>query len=117
MDLEKDLRAAFARRDPPPGFAGRVLQRVAAEQERRRAGWRQWFAPATMRWAMAGGLAVAVMGAGLAEYRQRQGEMAKERVVLALQIAGSKLNYAQRKVQQVRLPAAALGIDRNEETR
>lgn len=117
MDLEKELKAAFARRDPPPGFAGRVLERVAAEQERRRTGWRHWFAPATMRWAMAGGLAVVVMGAGLAEYRQRQGEIAKDRVVLALQIAGSKLSYAQRKVQQVRLPAEALGIEGNEETR
>jgi hypothetical protein len=114
MDLEKELKQAMTRRDPPPGFAGRVLERIANE-ERRSSWWRQWISPVGMRWAMAGGVAAVLMGAGLAEYRQRQGEIAKERVVLALQIAGSKLHYAQRKVQQVRLPAEALGMDRTEE--
>jgi hypothetical protein len=114
MDLERELKAALRRREAPPGFAGRVLARVEAEP--RPHGWwsRLWPRPLVMRWALAGGLAGLLLVGGAGEYRRRQGEIAKARVVLALHIAGAKLNYAQRKVQEARLPAELLEIGSNE---
>lgn len=60
------------------------------------------------RMATAGGLACVLLVAvfSVQRYREQQreiaeGERAKEQVMLALQIASSKLNTAQRKVQQV----------------
>lgn len=92
-DLENELRVALRRRAAPEGFAERVVNRV---QSRRRpqSGWRQW--------AVAASLTLAVGIGGLqydrGERRQREGEEAKEALVTALGIAGSKLAYAQSKV-------------------
>jgi hypothetical protein len=112
MDLDKELRSALTRREPPAGFADRVLERVAAESARKRRWMPAWLAgPMIPRWAMAGVLAALLVFAGASEYQKRRGEIAKARVILALHIAGEKLNYAQRKVQEVTLPPAAALID------
>jgi hypothetical protein len=89
----------------------------AAEEGRRKPGWwRAWLIrPAPVGWALAGGLASLLVFAGITEYQRRQGEIAKARVVLALHIAGAKLNYAQRKVQEIRLPVQVLAIEKIEE--
>jgi hypothetical protein len=91
MKLENELQAALRRKEPPPGFADRVLARVpSAPVGRPRRTWVRWFA------AMAASLLLA--GGGL-EYRHYQrGERAKAEVLLAVRIAASKLNQAQKKV-------------------
>ena len=93
MNLEDELRSALRRREPPPDFTARVLARVsAAPAGPRRLHWMPWVA------ALAASLLVA---AGTLEYRHYQGERAKSQVMLAVRIAASKLNRAQKKVQMI----------------
>ena len=100
--LEQELRNAMRREDPPEGFVERVLTRTAEPE------WSTWhgiFAFRGMRWAMAGALCLIFAVAGL-EYRQARveqarGEAAKEQLMLALRIAGSKLQIAQSRMQQI----------------
>jgi hypothetical protein len=54
---------------------------------------------------MAGALACVLLVGGSVEYRrqqeERQGRLAKQQLVLALHIAGAKLNLARDRVQQL----------------
>ncbi|MGD0362274.1 MAG: hypothetical protein ABSC93_15470 [Bryobacteraceae bacterium] len=93
MNLEDELRSAFKRREPSPDFTERVLARVAAAPGRREP--RPW-----IRWAVPIAAAL-LLAAGSLEYRHYQGERAKTQVMLAVRIAGSKLNKAQKKVQML----------------
>jgi len=97
--LEDELRQALRRREPPAGFAERVMARARArEREQRRPRWLGW------RW-LAAATAVVVVAAGLhfmEERRRRlEGERAKEQVMLALELTGAKLILAEQRVQQV----------------
>lgn len=97
--LEDELREALRRREPPAGFAERVLGRARARATgRRRPPLLQW------RW-LAAAAALVVLAAGLhlmEERRRRQeGERAKEQVMLALRLTGAKLRLAEQRVQQV----------------
>jgi hypothetical protein len=91
MNLEDELRAALARREPPPGFAERVLARARPAARARRM-------YSVAAWAVAAGLLVA---AGLQYERHRRGEHAKEQVLLALRVAGQELHAAREKVRQL----------------
>jgi hypothetical protein len=93
--LEDDLKSALTRREPAPDFTDRVLARVAAAAPRRAP--QPWQQP-RFRWLAAVAAALLLTAGGL-EYRQYQGERAKDQVLLAMRIAGGKLNKAQRKVQ------------------
>jgi predicted lipid-binding transport protein (Tim44 family) len=95
--FEDELRSALQRREPSPDFTDRVLARVAAAPVRRAAQpWQQLW----VRWV--GGMAAALLlTTGGLEYRHYEGERAKDQVLLAMRIAGSKLNKAQRKVQML----------------
>ncbi|MGC9948504.1 MAG: hypothetical protein ABSF64_19220 [Bryobacteraceae bacterium] len=92
--LDDELRSALRRREPSPDFTERVMARVASTPARpgRRLPqpWVRWVA------SMAAAL---LLTAGGLEYRNYQGERAKSQVLLAMRIAGGKLNKAQRKVQ------------------
>jgi len=94
--VEKALRQALQPVDPPPGFADRVLQRASLGAVPNRGVNGSW-----LRWATAAALVIAV-GGGLwyrAEERRRtEGEEARRQVLLSLQIAGSKLNAVQMKI-------------------
>ena len=91
--LEDELRSALGRREPSPDFTERVLARVSAPPVRR--GLQPW-----ARWVAAIAAAL-LLTAGSLEYRQYRGERAKGQVLLAVRIAGSKLNKAQRRVQML----------------
>jgi hypothetical protein len=104
--FEQGLKQAMARRDPPAGFASRVLAR-AAQEERRRAAtrWISGFKRAAA-WRLAGalaGISLAVSAGWM--YRQHEhalrGEAAKQQLLLAVRIAGSKLQHAHRQILQV----------------
>jgi hypothetical protein len=114
-DFEKQLREALRRSHPPPGFAERVLARAAAEGAPKAAWWRLGRKWASLRWALAGGLAARAAFAGVFRYQERRGELAKERLLVALSIAGEKLHYAQRKVHEVTLPGEAANLVNSED--
>jgi hypothetical protein len=92
--LEDELRSALRRREPSPDFTERVLARVSAAPVRRAP--QPW-----VRWVAAMAATLVLLAAGGLEYRHYRGERAKEQVLLAVRIAGSKLNKAQKKVQML----------------
>jgi hypothetical protein len=100
--LEQELRNAMRREDPPEGFVDRLLAR-AGEPERN--AWKRILAWRSLRWAMAGAVCL-LFAAATVEYRhlrqeRARGEAAKEQLMLALRIAGSKLQIAQSRVDQI----------------
>ncbi len=122
FELEKALRAALQRAEPSPDFTARVMARLGEQPEAERVErpsermhwWQRlvgqltgWFQLPQLQWVTAGALACLMLAGvfGVNRYRERQreiaeGERAKEQVMLALQIASTKLNAAQRKVRQ-----------------
>ena len=105
-DLEKQLRTALRRCDPPAGFADRVMAQVRRDadcESQRKSAF--WWRP-RFRWAAIPALAlVLVLGFWFRGYEQRQQEKealaAKQQVMLALRITGSKLRMAKEKVKAV----------------
>lgn len=99
---EKLLRNALRRKEPPPGFAARVEARV---KHRQRLWWSAWFGRVQRQWAAVVVLLFAVLGGAyvqrVREHRRVDGEVAKQRVMLALQIAGAKVRLAQTMVHQL----------------
>ncbi len=101
--LEDDLRAAMRREEPPAGFAERVLARVeqpAASVPVHRQPFHRW------TWAAAAMAACLTIGTGLVEYRHEQiqrakGLEAKQELMQAMRITGSKLRLAQEKVRHL----------------
>jgi hypothetical protein len=97
MNMETELKDAMRREPAPAGFAGRVLERIARDERQRRAPmrWRAIAASVT--------LAAVVGGWGAHEHAQRvaEGEHARDQVLLALRIAGSKVKYAQDQVKEI----------------
>jgi hypothetical protein len=106
--LDNELREALRRQDPGPDFTARVLAAAAAarpkESRWRTSWWRTFvagFGPARVRWATAGALACLLVVGGSLEYQEWQGRRAKQQLVLALHIAGAKLNLARDQVRQI----------------
>lgn len=102
--FDRDLKNALRREEPSGDFTARVLARVAREPERR-PWWRAWLTGPRLRLATAM-LLFFVVVAGFLVQREREreraeGEAAREQVMLALRIAGSKVKLAQAKVQQI----------------
>ena len=102
--FDRELKNALRREEPSGDFTARVLARVAREGERR-PWWSTWIAGPRLRWATAMLLCFAVL-AGFLMQRERareraEGEAARQQVMLALHIAGSKVKLAQAKVQQI----------------
>jgi len=73
---------ALARKEPAAGFDGRVRARLHRRP--------QWLAIAAT---------VLVMIGGGEAWRQHQGQVAKEQVMTAMRIAGSKLNRVQMRLK------------------
>jgi uncharacterized protein YdaU (DUF1376 family) len=104
--LDEELKKTFRRLAPPHGFEERVLAKISAQPVSRQGLWEKMAAAVRishLRWAAVGLMAVLFISLGVAEYlRQKrieeEGKAAKTQVMLALQIASSKLNYAQRAV-------------------
>lgn len=95
MSIEHDLKRALRPESPAPGFADRVLQRIEREERRKRPVWWRAAAASVMLTAVIGGWAAH-------EYAERrEGERAKEQVLVALRIAGSKVRYAQQEVRSI----------------
>ncbi len=98
MNLERELREALRRPDPPAGFAEGVMNRIARGE-----GGRSLRAPASRRFALraAAALLVVLVG-GWEGYRfeqRRRAEEAAEGAVTALRIASQKLNLAKESIE------------------
>ncbi|HKO57347.1 MAG TPA: hypothetical protein VJ276_15840 [Thermoanaerobaculia bacterium] len=91
MNLDHELRAALQRKTPAPGLAERVLAR-AGEAPRK---------PRRVQWAVAASLILTASLAGWTAHRRAEGERAREQVLLAMRIAGSKVAYAQQQVRGI----------------
>jgi hypothetical protein len=90
--FEDQLRDALRRVEPPPGFVERTLARAAGERKppRRVIRFPRYVA------ALAASLALVVGGYRVQEYRR--GQQAKEQLMLALEITGSRLSQVQQKI-------------------
>lgn len=88
-EFEDLLREELRRREPPAGFAERVLARVEPRSVARRK-WPRLLALAA---------SVTAVTIGISEgYRYQQARQAKEQLMLALEITAAKLEVAQAKV-------------------
>jgi hypothetical protein len=87
--LEQELKQALARKEPAADFDARVRRRLPRIMPRK-----------TPRWLAAAAALVVIAGGG-ALYRRHQGEQAKEQIMLAMRLAGSKLNQVQAHVQSM----------------
>lgn len=98
--IEEQLKNALQRQEPRAGFADRVEARIAAQASR----GRRWYAFPQLRWALAFLLLVAIFGGVM--YRRGQeerarGELAKHQAVIALRLAGAKIQLAEAKVRHL----------------
>ncbi|MEK6373553.1 MAG: hypothetical protein AABO58_12745 [Acidobacteriota bacterium] len=93
MSLETDLKDALRRVPAPEGFANRVMGRVRnADRHPTRSTW--WRA-------IAATLLLATILGGWEVHRQREGQRAREQVLLALRITGEKVAHVQRGVRDI----------------
>ncbi len=102
--LEDALREALRREEPPEGFAERVLE-AARGRRGEAAVRRRWFEMPRLRWAAAFAAVAIILSAGGLEYRKQreeriEAERAKEQVMLALRITGTKLRLIEAAVHQ-----------------
>ena len=93
MNLDESLRSALGRQSPSPGFRAGVMARIASRPRRR----------AVPRWRAAAAVLLVTGGAigGWTVHRHREGERAREQVMLAFRIAGQKAHYAREEVRDV----------------
>jgi hypothetical protein len=109
-DLRNDeLKHALRRRAAPDGFSERLMLRLEQQsgQKSRAVPRESLLTPFTrplVRWAAAGALAVVLVAGGIhiqnVRRERAEGEAAKQRLMLALRIAGSKLQLARSKVNR-----------------
>ena len=76
--LEQELAQALARKEPDAGFDARVRERIHRRP----------------RWLAIAATLLVMVGGGEA-WRQHQGQVAKEQVMMAMRIAGGKLSRVQ----------------------
>jgi len=107
--LEDALKHALRRQDAAEDFTQRVMARVAAQKSASqplRDSWLDLFTQPFIRWAALVAVAAAmIFGVHIyQEHRERaQGEAAKQRLMLALRVAGSKLQLAKAKVNEMNM--------------
>ena len=105
--LEDQLRSALGRKEPGVDFTQRVMSRVGPPAPRSwREGLRVLLRPPRLQW-VAASLAVSLMVPfGALEYRREReirarGQMAKQKLILAVRITGTELHHAQQKISRI----------------
>ena len=107
--LEDDLKMALRRTEPPEDFAKRVLTRANAPAPPEPAWWGRLavlLRPPRVQWVALSVVASIIIPVAGVQYRkerqlQVEGEKAKEQLVLAVRVAGSKLHHVQQKVLEM----------------
>jgi hypothetical protein len=98
MSFENDLSRVLRRESPPAGFADRVIARIEREESKARHRRPAWWRAAAASLV----LTAAIGGWGAHSYvRYQQTLRAKEQVLVALRIAGSKVRYVQQEVRDI----------------
>ena len=94
--LEQELKQALERKDPSTGFAARVTAATSGGPVLVRR-------PVRMlpRWLPVAAAVLLIAGGGAA-YRQHQGRVAKDQVMLAMRITAGKLNHIQAHMREAR---------------
>ncbi len=109
--FEEQLKQALARREPSRDFTARVLAEAAQQGRRTEANGRShWFGRVQMRRFITVTAAFLVISGGAVYEQHRRitrGEAAKENLLMAMQIAGSKLHEAQGRVFHVEITEMA----------
>jgi len=105
--FEEKLKEALKPQEPSAGFTARVLARCAQEDARKRGSFWQsfWAVPA---WRLGAVTAALVLVAGGTAYEQHEravnrevrGMAAKRQLLLAMRIAGTKLQEVQQRVKE-----------------
>lgn len=102
--FEDELKEALARREPSPNFTARVLAKANTPEPITSLGWLGWF---DRSWAfrVAPIMAALLLIGGATLYREHQraveGEAAKEKLLVAIRIAGSKLQRTQHQIMKI----------------
>jgi hypothetical protein len=105
--LEDELKRALQRIEPPAGFAERVLaraERVEDEKPQHSRRWLDLFGVGSLRWATACALCIVLATSGVLyerDMQRRRGEEAKDQLMLALRITGSKLQIAEQSLKEL----------------
>ncbi|MBV9300480.1 MAG: hypothetical protein JOY62_07510 [Acidobacteriaceae bacterium] len=102
--FEDQLRQALTRKEPPPNFAARVMERAKRQESVLAVGW-QWLSGRAWTPRLVPVMAALLLVGGAAFYREHQrateGEAAKEKLLVAVRIAGSKLQKTQQQVMKI----------------
>ncbi len=107
-DLEGKLKSSLRREEPPHGFSERLMQRIAAHPIAKTT-WRDTLRQTFLFSKLpAAAIVVSVCFLIVIAFQQHlryqktkaEGERAKAQLVLALEIASTKLHLAQKKIQQ-----------------
>lgn len=101
--FERELRKAMARREPSRDFTERVLAAAKASEQTVRPRF-AWFS-SVWAWRLVPVFAMLAVVLGMAAYQRHErvmrGEQAKQQVMLAVHIAGSKLSDMQTRIREV----------------
>src|SRR5438270_2634144 len=109
--FEDQLKKAMARQDPGTDFTARVLSKLEeSKAQNPKATWPERLG-LTQSWRLAPALAALLMMAGgviyheherlVQEERMAQGEAAKRKLLVAIHIAGTKLDQARHRVFEI----------------
>jgi hypothetical protein len=108
--LDDELRSLLKRREPPEGFAERVLERIETSLPQRPSAGRTaglWRRP-VLRWVAVAAACVLVLAAVARHKQQReraQAEQAGRQAIWALTVASNELNSALEQAQRVTVQA------------
>jgi hypothetical protein len=102
--FEEHLKEALARKEPSQDFATRVFEKAKAQARPRTVGRAWWFRRA-WAWRLVPVMAALVLMCAGVMYREHErtvrGELAKEKLLIAMRIAGSKLHDVQQHVMEI----------------
>jgi hypothetical protein len=116
--LDRDLRNLLRRKDPPEGFAGRVMARLDTAPPHPTLARRlsTFFRRPVLRWAAVAAVVCIVAVASMVRYQReqrvrRQAEQASQQAIYALRITNEEIGTALRRAQRVTL--RALDVPKN----
>ncbi len=101
--FEEHLKEALLRKQPSQDFVERVLEKT--QEPHPRAPVLKWWSQRAWVWQFAPMMAALILVSGTVMYHEHQrtvrGEIAKEQLLIAVRIAGSKLHEAQEHVMHI----------------